>query len=99
MVEEKEIWHFGKKITCLIYCAKTVLTTENGEEVCDKCNHSMLMHGYTDPIKVKYTSNNASRPTFILLKKARYVCDFCHHAIQIETVKLIDKFKSVLFKS
>lgn len=99
LVEEKEIWYFDKKITGLIYRAKTVLAKENSEQFCDKCSHSMHNHGYTNPIKVKYTSDNASRPTFILLKKARYVCDFCHHAIQIEADKLIDKFKSISLRA
>ena len=59
----------------------------------------MHKHGYTNPIKVKYISDNTSRPTFILLKKARYVCDFCHHTIQIEADNLIDKFKSISLRT
>lgn len=99
LVEEKEIWYFGKKITGLIYRAKTVLDKESDEQVCDKCSHFMHKHGYTNLIKVKYTSDNASCPTFILLKKARYVCDFCHHTIQIEADNLIDKFKSITLRT
>ena len=99
LVEEKVIWYFGKKISSLVYYAKTVLNKEDDKPVCPKCGHSMHKHGYTNPIKVKYTSDNASRPTFILLRKARYACDFCHRTMQMEASKLIDKFKSISLRA
>ncbi|OQQ81534.1 hypothetical protein, partial [Ligilactobacillus salivarius] len=57
LVEENAIWYFGKKITGLIYRAKTFLAKKNDKLICDRCSHSMHKHGYTNPIKVKYTSD------------------------------------------
>ncbi|WHS07572.1 hypothetical protein [Ligilactobacillus salivarius] len=34
LVEEKVIWYFGKKISSLVYYAKTVLNKEDDKPVC-----------------------------------------------------------------
>lgn len=87
--------NFQKNVPTLIYHAKTILPDNSEYPFCKKCNCYMIRHGYSAPIKVRYTTDNASRHTIILLKKARFICKKCRQTVQINATSLVPKNCSI----